>query len=177
MKRWLKKQKGLTQLEFSLIALAVVLVLFMIIEFALYFYSVQMVNEITRRSARLATVCFIADRDEIPQMPAVANLYPSGFTAANLQIDYLDSSGASVDVSGFLTTPPAASTVLNAQFAQIKYVRAQAVDYEFRFFVLAALINAVGTTPAFETILPAESLGVLKPEGESPAVYSDCSAE
>lgn len=177
MKRWIKKQKGLTQVEFSIIALAVILVLFMIIEFAIYFYSVQMVNEITRRSARLATVCFISERDEIPNHQALESLYPSGFTANNLQIEYLDDTGATVDVSDFLSTPPAASTVLDAQFSKIKYVQARAVDYEFKFFVLAALISAVGKTPAFETVLPAESLGVLKPEADNPAVYSDCSAE
>lgn len=38
MKRLIVKQKGVTQLEFSLIALAVILVLFLIIEFALYFF-------------------------------------------------------------------------------------------------------------------------------------------
>ncbi|EIJ2833105.1 TadE/TadG family type IV pilus assembly protein [Vibrio parahaemolyticus] len=172
MKRLIAKQKGVTQIEFSLIALAVILVLFLIMEFAVYFFSVQMVNEVTRRAARLATVCYIADRDDIPSLPSVSNLYPSGFTASNLQIDYLDEAGASVDVSGFLSTPPASSDVLNAQFAQIKYVRARAINYTFQFFVLAALINAVGSTPAFETILPAESLGILRPEGAN--VITDC---
>lgn len=62
MKRLIAKQKGVTQIEFSLIALAVILVLFLIMEFAVYFFSVQMVNEVTRRAARLATVCYIADR-------------------------------------------------------------------------------------------------------------------
>lgn len=116
-----------------------------------------MVNEVTRRAARLATVCYIADRDDIPNLPAVSNLYPSGFTANNLQIDYLDANGASVNVAGFLSTPPADKATLDSQFVQIKYVRARAVNYTFQFFVLAALINAVGNTPAFETILPAES--------------------
>ncbi|MDF2154427.1 TadE family protein [Vibrio sp. CAU 1672] len=166
------KQKGLTQVEFSLIALAVILILFLIIEFAAYFYSVQMVNEVTRRAARLATVCYIADRDDIPQLPAVSDLYPAGFTAANLEIDYLDASGNPVDVSGFLTTPPADSDTLNAAFAQIEYVRARSVGYTFRFFVLSVLINAVGNTPSLETILPAESLGVKRPEGSN--VIEDC---
>ncbi|ANQ55286.1 TadE/TadG family type IV pilus assembly protein [Vibrio parahaemolyticus] len=172
MKRLIVKQEGVTQLEFSLIALAVILVLFLIIEFALYFFSVQMVNEVTRRAARLATVCYIADRDDIPNLPAVSNLYPSGFTANNLQIDYLDANGASVNVAGFLSTPPADKATLDSQFVQIKYVRARAVNYTFQFFVLAALINAVGNTPAFETILPAESLGILRPEGTN--VITDC---
>ncbi|APX05275.1 MULTISPECIES: TadE/TadG family type IV pilus assembly protein [Vibrio] len=172
MRRLLTKQKGVTQLEFSLIALAVILVLFLIMEFAVYFFSVQMVNEVTRRAARLATVCYIADRDDIPNLSSVSDLYPSGFTATNLEITYLDATGADVDVSGFLSTPPADSATLNTQFAQIRYVRARAVDYTFQFFVLAALINAVGTTPAFETILPAESLGILRPEGSD--VIEDC---
>ncbi|MCG6221217.1 TadE/TadG family type IV pilus assembly protein, partial [Vibrio diabolicus] len=89
MKRLICKQRGVTQLEFSLIALAVILVLFLIVEFAIYFFSVQMVNEVTRRAARLATVCYIADRDDIPNLPAISDLYPSGFSASNLQIDYL----------------------------------------------------------------------------------------
>ncbi|MDF5683410.1 pilus assembly protein, partial [Vibrio parahaemolyticus] len=71
MKRLIAKQKGVTQIEFSLIALAVILVLFLIMEFAVYFFSVQMVNEVTRRAARLATVCYIADRDDIPSLPSV----------------------------------------------------------------------------------------------------------
>ncbi|ENO1826296.1 pilus assembly protein [Vibrio parahaemolyticus] len=172
MKRLIVKQKGVTQLEFSLIALAVILVLFLIMEFAVYFFSVQMVNEVTRRAARLATVCYIADRDDIANLPAVSNLYPSGFTANNLQIDYLDENGAIVNVAGFLSTPPADKATLDSQFVQIKYVRARAVNYTFQFFVLAALINAVGNTPAFETILPAESLGILRPEGTN--VITDC---
>ena len=172
MKRLICKQRGVTQLEFSLIALAVILVLFLIVEFAIYFFSVQMVNEVTRRAARLATVCYIADRDDIPNLPAISDLYPSGFSASNLQIDYLDDNGAAVNVSGFLSTPPADQATLNSQFVQIKYVRARAVNYTFQFFVLAALINAVGSTPAFETILPAESLGILRPEGTN--VITDC---
>ncbi|WP_039986175.1 TadE/TadG family type IV pilus assembly protein [Vibrio owensii] len=168
------KQKGVTQVEFSLIALAVILVLFLIMEFAVYFFSVQMVNEVTRRAARLATVCYIADRDDIPNLPAVSDLYPSGFSANNLEITYLDATGANVDVSGFLSSPPADDSVLGAQFSQIKYVRARAVNYTFQFFVLAALINAVGTTPAFETILPAESLGVLRPEGAGTDDIENC---
>ncbi|MDW1951423.1 pilus assembly protein, partial [Vibrio sp. 812(2023)] len=38
MKRLIAKQKGVTQIEFSLIALAVILVLFLIMEFAVYFF-------------------------------------------------------------------------------------------------------------------------------------------
>ncbi|AUI86825.1 pilus assembly protein TadE [Vibrio azureus] len=171
-KSFASKQRGVTQIEFSLIALAVLLMIFMIIEFALYFFSVQMVNEVTRRSARLAAVCYIADRDDIPQLPSIANLYPTGFTADNVEITYLDTDGISVNVSGFFTSPPANQSSLSATLAEIKYVKAEAVNYTFQFFLLSILIDAVGVTPAFETILPAESLGILRPEGGS--TIEDC---
>lgn len=79
MSKWNFRQKGVTQVEFTLIALAVLLVIFSILEFALYFYSIQMANEVTRRAARLATVCYIADRDDISSLPAIESLYPQIF--------------------------------------------------------------------------------------------------
>ncbi len=44
--------------------------------------------------------------------------------------------------------------------------------FTFQFFLLSILIDAVGVTPAFETIFPAESLGILRPEGGS--TIEDC---
>ena len=129
MSKLLSKQKGVTQVEFSIIAVSVLIVIFVILEFAAYFYSTQMVNEVTRRAARLATVCYVADRDDIPSMPAVTNIYPSGFSANNLEITYLDQSGNTVDVSGFLSTPMADSATLDATLTQIKYVKARAINY------------------------------------------------
>lgn len=164
--------KGVTQVEFLMIALAVLLVIFAIIEFALYFFSAQMANEVTRRAARLATVCYIADRDDIPSLPSLTNIYPPGFEPEDLTISYLDINGEEVDVSGFFATPPASDSELNTTFGQIKFVRAEA-DYTFRFLVLSLLIDAVGTTPSFITILPAESLGVRRPESGNEDI-EDC---
>lgn len=183
MKRWIVKQKGVTQVEFTLIALAVLLVIFAIIEFALYFYSIQMANEITRRAARLATVCYIADRDDIPQLPAVKRLYPPGFSSSNLKISYLtaeeDDDGnikiealTDEEVSEFSSASPTID--LNEVFSHIRFVKAEVVDYEFKFFVLSALINVVGVSPKLQTVLPAESLGVLRPEGEDLSIREDC---
>ncbi|WMN86750.1 pilus assembly protein [Vibrio parahaemolyticus] len=162
MKRWIKKLKGVTQVEFMLIALVVLLVIFSIIEFALYFYSIQMANEVTRRAARLATVCYISDRDDIKTLPAVEGLYPPGFTEENLTISYLNASGNEVNVDEFFSESPDMDT-LNATFVTIRYVKAEA-NYTFKFLVLSLLINAVGASPEFQTILPSESLGILRPE-------------
>lgn len=173
MMRLKKKQTGVTQVEFSIIALTVLLVLFSILEFAVYFYSIQMVNEITRRAARLATVCFVSDRDDITQLDSMTTLYPFGFAAENVEISYLDENGNTVDVSGFLSAPPADTSTLNTQFEQIEYVRARAINYTFEFVVLSTLLNLIGNTPAFETILPAESLGVLRPSSTG-ETRTDC---
>ncbi|MFW8631298.1 TadE/TadG family type IV pilus assembly protein [Vibrio natriegens] len=184
MKRWLVKQKGVTQVEFTLIALAVLLVIFAIIEFALYFYSIQMANEITRRAARLATVCYISDGDDIPDYPALKSLYPPGFSSENLKISYLkveeDAAGiinivalTDTEVAAFSDSSVGTDT-LNNIFTKIRLVKAEVVDYEFKFFVLSALINIVGVSPALQTVLPAESLGVLRPEGEDLSVREDC---
>ena len=154
MSKWRVKQKGLTQVEFTLVALSLLLVIFAIMEFSLYFYSVQMSNEVTRRAARLATVCYIADRDDIPKLPTVANLYPPGFTEENLKISYLDRDGN----DDFFSDPTLSE---NEKFKKIRYVEAKA-DYTFQFSVLSLLINAIGATPEFRTILPAESLGVQR---------------
>ncbi|AEX22974.1 MULTISPECIES: TadE/TadG family type IV pilus assembly protein [unclassified Vibrio] len=171
MSRWLLRQKGVTQVEFTLIALAVLLVIFSIIEFALYFYSIQMANEVTRRAARLATVCYIADRDDIKELSSVEGLYPPGFSKDNLKISYLNANGNEVNVDAFFSssTDP---DVLNSIFVTIRYVKAEA-DYTFKFLVLSLLIDAVGATPDFKTILPAESLGVLRPESGLD-VHEDC---
>ncbi|MGR5300120.1 TadE/TadG family type IV pilus assembly protein [Vibrio alfacsensis] len=162
MRTWKNRQKGVTQVEFTLIALAVLLVIFSIIEFALYFYSIQMANEVTRRAARLATVCYIADRDDIATLSSVEGIYPPGFSSDDLSISYLDENGDKVDVRAFVPVT-AGPEVLNPIFATIRFVKAEA-DYTFQFMMLSLLINAVGASPEFQTILPAESLGVLRPE-------------
>ncbi|MBA5762310.1 pilus assembly protein [Vibrio sp. 404] len=169
-----KRQKGVTQVEFIIIATTVLLLLFAILEFAAYFYSTQMVNEVTRRAARLAAVCHISDRDDIPQLGSLTALYPAGFTADNIEISYLDADGEAVDVSGFLTTPPADSATLQAQFDQVRYVQARAINYNYNFVVLSTLLSITGNTPSFETILPAESLGILRQATSTGDVRTDC---
>lgn len=169
-----KRQKGVTQVEFIIIATTVLLLLFAILEFAAYFYSTQMVNEVTRRAARLATVCHISDRDDIPQLESLTALYPAGFTSDNLEISYLNADGGPVDVSGFLTTPPAEDDILQDTFNDIRYIKVSAINYTYSFVVLSTLLSITGNTPAFETILPAESLGILRQATSTGDERTDC---
>lgn len=146
------KQSGLTILEFTLIALALLMLIFGAFEFSRYVFSMQMLNEMTRKAARLAVVCSIDDRNDIVNLPGVVGHRPSGFLETNLSIEYLDIEGEPV-------------LDLQDDFANIRFVKAQIEGYKFRFIPLLSFIGDAGaiTAPSFPTILPTESLGIVRP--------------
>ncbi|MFA0123536.1 pilus assembly protein, partial [Vibrio sp. 10N.261.48.A2] len=105
-----------------------------------------------------ATVCYVADRDNIAGM-VVADLPLVGFTAANLEVAYLDVSGNEI-TSGYDTDPV---------FSSIKFVRARATGYGIQLIDNLSFLGTSGylAAPSFETILPAESLGVVRADSET----------
>lgn len=143
------RQRGLTTVEFAIIAASVMLVLFGVIEVARATFFVNVLNESTRRAARIAAVCPVND----PAITDVA-LFDApgggaarfgGLTAENVAIEYLDGNG---DV---IADPI-------ADFMQIRFVRARIVNYQHRMLIPFA--NQVFTTPEFATTVRRESLGV-----------------
>ncbi|MCZ4295487.1 TadE/TadG family type IV pilus assembly protein [Vibrio sinaloensis] len=146
----MKKQKGLSIIEFTLVSTALLLVIFSVIEVGRYIYSLQMVNDMTRIAARLAVVCKVEDKANIPALAVVSGA-PYGFSASNLTIEYLDASGNVIQ--GTLTD--------DAIFPTIEYVRAKVVDFEYQFTGLLSFINLTGglSVPEFETTRPRENLG------------------
>ncbi|WP_394135957.1 TadE/TadG family type IV pilus assembly protein [Aliivibrio fischeri] len=169
------KQKGVTIVEFTLIVLAVMVLIIGVLEIGRYVYSLQMMNEMTRKAARLATVCYVLDQHDIPTMDEIVETYPADFSADNLIIEYLDSSGNTIDLTGF------ASLNIEDQssvFAMIRFVRARVDNYQYRFFSLLSFIGTDGVLemPEFQTTLPAESLGVVRPreDDDNSGVIIDC---
>ncbi|MBY7730628.1 pilus assembly protein [Vibrio splendidus] len=155
MKRFKGRIKGLAIIEFSLVSSLIFLLLFLILALGAYIFSLQMVSEATRKAARLATVCSVLDRDNIAGM--VVNDIPLvGFTNANLEVAYLDASGSEI-TSGYETNPG---------FGTIKFVRSRATGYGIQLISNLSFLGDNGflAAPAFETILPAESLGVVRAE-------------
>ena len=149
------RQRGITTVEFAIVAVLLFTMIFGVIEVARGYYVYTMLGDVARRGARLATVCPIND-PAVPQM-AVYNASGNtggsslvkGLVPANVVIDYLDANGTVV------TTPGDP-----ASFPQIRYVRARVVGFEHTFVVpFAAGISSL-TMPEFESILPRESLGV-----------------
>ncbi|KLN62733.1 TadE/TadG family type IV pilus assembly protein [Vibrio sp. VPAP30] len=146
----MKKQKGVSVIEFTIVSTALLLILFSVIEIGRYVYSLQTINDITRVAARLATVCRVEDQNDIPAL-AIPDYAPGGLTAENIVIDYLDESGSVIN--GTLTDDDVFST--------IRYVRARVVDFEYQFTGLLSFVNFTGllAVPEFETIRPRENLG------------------
>ena len=134
-----KRQLGVTTVEFAIVGAVVFVVLFAIIELSRFVYTLEMLEEGTRRAARVGVVCAVGD-------PAVANAavfanLPGLSTDDNVVVEYLDQGGAPT-----------------GDFPSIRYVRVRIVDYEF-----APVIPYFGlfAAPAFSSTLPRESLGVL----------------
>ncbi len=160
-----RKQQGVTVVEFSLISSTLLLLVFGILELGYFTFNLQALNDLTRKAARIATVCQVSDGDVIKSLAlSETDLVPKGFTSTNLDIDYLNSSGQKVDN-------------IFAANAPIQYVRAKVVGYNYGFSGLLNFLgeNGVVSIPPFETILAAESLGVGRIDPETGSdVYIDC---
>jgi Flp pilus assembly protein TadG len=130
--------RGVTTVEFAIVATVLFTTLFGVMEFGRLMYSFTVLAEGTRRAARLATVCPLNDAG----ITSTANfaILPD-FSSGNVQLDYLDTSGNPTGT-----------------YADIAYVRVQIVGYAIPLSI--PLINPTVTSPAFAVTLPRESLGV-----------------
>ncbi|WP_373948641.1 TadE/TadG family type IV pilus assembly protein [Vibrio pomeroyi] len=155
MKRLKGCIKGLAIVEFTLVSWLIFLLIFLILAFGAYIFSLQMVSEATRKAARLATVCYVLDRDNIGAM-VVDEIPLVGFSGANLEVAYLDASGGEI------------ASDFEDNFDDIKFVRARATGYGIQLISNLSFLGNNGflAAPAFETILPAESLGVVRADSD-----------
>ncbi len=82
-------------------------------------------------------------------------------------IEYLDANG--VVVTGDVTD--------NNVFITIKYVRARVSNYQFQFVSILNFLGNKGlvVVPEFETTLPVESLGIVRPtKNDADGSITDC---
>ncbi len=145
MKKLRRHQTGITLVEFSIIGSLFLLLLFAILELAIYVYHLQSMNDISRRAARIAAVCVVNDENIKPL--ALSEGAPPGFAANNIEIVYLDKTG---------------SPALSHQ--DIRFVQARIVKFNYGFTQLLNFLgeNGIVEVQDFKTVLPAESLGVLR---------------
>ncbi len=140
-----QKMNGGTLVEFSIVATVFFMVLFGVIEFGRLMFTWNVLDEVTRRGARLAAVCPVEDQTGIADRAILGNLL-SGFGPENLLIEYLD--GDSVPIED-----------LETNFIDIRYVRSSIINFQFQGFI--PFINFIISAPDFRTILPSESLGIV----------------
>lgn len=156
-----KREQGLFLVEFAIIAAALFILLFALIELARIIWIWNTADEATRRGARVAAVCPI-DHPAVPEatifaQPGSGGPSPilRGLTTANVQVDYLDANGDP-----------------ETTFGEINYVRVSLVNYQVT--PLIPFINTTFTLPPFDTTIPSESLGFI-PNPANPTATPVCS--
>lgn len=161
------KQKGVYAVEFAIVGSLFFVLFFAVIEFARVMFTWDVLTEVSRRGARLATVCHVPRQSSDVTSPdfrliSAAATPDEVLTAAifsdsidedskmishlgkdNLEISYLDYAGNTA------TT-----------FAQISLVRAEIVNYQHPMFI--PFFSITLNSPSFSTTLPRESLGVTR---------------
>lgn len=168
------KKSGVTIIEFTLVILVALLLIFTAFEFSRYVLSMQMLNEMTRKAARLAVVCSIESRDDILTLPEVVENSPTDFNSSYLLINYLDRDGVEVNVDGFTSEPDEDDKdEMNQIFSTIRFVTAEidTENFKFQFVPLLSFFGEAGAVevPSFKTILPIESLGIIRNNDGSPS--------
>ncbi len=154
-----RHQTGIALVEFSIVGSLFFLLLFAIFELAIYVYHLQSMNDISRRAARIAAVCVVNDPDIKPL--ALTENVPPSFTADNIQVDYLDETGSVI-----------ADPVNSHQ--NIRFVQAKIINFTYGFTQVVNFLGESGVVQIqdFRTVLPIESLGVLR--SSNPDEKTDC---
>ncbi|WP_324731040.1 TadE/TadG family type IV pilus assembly protein [Pseudomonas paeninsulae] len=161
-----QRMRGVYVVEFAIIGLLLFTLLFGVVEMGRLFFTVNGLDEVVRRGARLAAVCDIRDTRILRR--AIFNDIGNGGASslianlgtANLTLVYLDENGATV-------ANPADLTGVSG-FSAIRYVQLR-VD-NFTFDLLIPGFRGVFTLPAFRSTIPRESLGRHAETGVVPEI-------
>ncbi|NWL75554.1 hypothetical protein DM872_01630 [Pseudomonas taiwanensis] len=149
----MKRMRGVYVVEFAIIGLCMFVLLFGVLELGRLYFTVNALNEVVRRGARLAAVCTVSNADirqraiftaagsaESSESPIIR-----GLESTDLIVTYLDEDGDTV------------SAPETTDFSDVRYVQVSITGFSFRL-----LIPGFGegfTLPEFRATLPRESLG------------------
>jgi len=147
-----KNQQGLYAVEFAIVGSLFFLILFAVLEIGRLFFVWNVLTEVTRRSARLATVCYFDTVNINAYDDMLTTSLFNGLTlvpnlsASNLQIQYLRDNGTQV--------------ISADEGPFIKFVRSNIVNYQHQLLIPGLFLTL--DSPSFSTTLPRESLGVTR---------------
>lgn len=136
------KQQGLVTVEFALIGTLFFIILFGIVEFGRLLFTLNTLDEVTRRAARLAAVCPINQQAEVINRSIFQGGILSDLNNSHIVLEYLNENFAAT-----------------ATVEEVRYVRARVQNYQFQFLIPLIPANSL-ITPNFSTTLPSESLGI-----------------
>jgi len=142
------KQRGLSTVEFAIVALVLFMMMFAVIEVGRAFFVASALDEASRRGARMAAVCPVND-PAIAQAAAFNNAVIPTLDAGDIVVEYLDGAGANVGAPGTA-----------AGFRLIRYVRVRVVGYQHQMFIPLLTVLGPFFMPEFAAVLPRESLGI-----------------
>ena len=142
------RQQGISTVEFAIVAAVLFILIFAVIEVGRAFFVASVLDEASRRGARMAAVCPVND-PAISQAAAFNNAVVPDLDAGDIAVEYLDVAGANVGAPGTA-----------AGFRLIRYVRVRVVGYQHQMFI--PFVSALGPffMPEFAAVLPRESLGI-----------------
>lgn len=157
------RQRGMSTVEFAIVGAVFFMVLIAVIEVSRALYVWNGLTEVSRRAARVATVCPINHpaiaRVAVFDSPAGAGNSPviHGLTINEISVQYLDENGTIVG-----------DTVGN--FRDIRYVRGSIVGFQHTLLIPFVSSLLTINSPDFATTVPRESLGIPR-EGASPICF------
>ncbi|MCY1297704.1 hypothetical protein D9M70_471550 [compost metagenome] len=146
----MKRMRGVYVVEFAIIGLCMFVLLFGVLELGRLYFTVNALNEVVRRGARLAVVCPVShtnirERAIFRSAESSESQIIRGLESADLSLTYLDEDGGTV------------SAPATTGFSEVRYVQVSITGFSFRL-----LIPGFGegfTLPEFRATLPRESLG------------------
>lgn len=161
-----RRMGGVYVVEFAIIGLLLFTLLFGVLEMGRLYFTVNALDEVVRRGARLAAVCDISDPVILRRAifnaadDAGASSLIGSLETADLSLVYLDENGVVVPNPGDL---------VNASgFSAIRYVQLRVESFPHELLIPG--FGGVFTLPAFRSTIPRESLGRHAEEGVVPEI-------
>ncbi len=161
-----RRMGGVYVVEFAIIGLLLFTLLFGVLEMGRLYFTVNGLDEVVRRGARLAAVCDI--QDPVILRRAIFNVATEsgasdligGLETADLTLVYLDENGVVVPSPGDL--------VGAGGFSAIRYVQLRVENFPHELLIPG--FGGVFTLPAFRSTIPRESLGRHAEAGVVPEI-------
>lgn len=156
------RQRGLTTVEFSICGAVYFIVLFGVIEVGRLLFTLNVLDEVTRRGARLASVCPTTSNASVINNAILDGVIVNGLGPEHVSINYFKKDMTLI-----------AQPISSDDFPDISYLRVEIQDFTHQLLIPFFFTDI--NMPTFTTTVVAESLGVIPPfDSNDTAGTSSC---